>query len=144
MQKLFSFQAGVSLQLARVLWRSATIMVMVTVAHTLPAQNLVAESEQSASSSAGRSKGHIHYVAPTAGDISRAYMNCLIEVDKTMSVLAGHANLKAVHAEADSQRAFCENRKRDCRVKLDSPECRTFISEFEHSEVVDGAPLKGR
>jgi hypothetical protein len=83
-------------------------------------------------------------VKPTEEQISKAYMNCLIEVDKTLSVLAGNTNLKAVRSEAESQRAFCVNRKRDCVTGPTSSECQTFIDEFKHTELTEQSPGAGK
>lgn len=58
----------------------------------------------------------------------KAYMNCLLEVDKTGESLIGKG--KAREAESKSQLQFCDNRKKDCSANLNSPECRTFIEEF--------------
>lgn len=66
-------------------------------------------------------------------DISRAYMNCLIEVDRTMAELSVKANTKAVRAEAESQKAFCANRKKDCKEAPTSAGCRVFLEEFKES-----------
>lgn len=73
--------------------------------------------------------------SPSADEIGRAYMNCLIEVDNTLAELALKAKQKALKSEAESQRAFCANRKRDCLVRSTSPECRTFIEEFSQSKL---------
>ena len=64
--------------------------------------------------------------------ISKAYMNCLIEVDRSMAELMRHANAKAVRAESKSQRAFCENRKKECKETPDSAGCSTFLEEFNN------------
>jgi len=71
----------------------------------------------------------------TQDEISKVYMNCLNDVDKTISVLAGRAKIRAVQSEAESQRAFCANRKRDCKERPNSPECRTFVEEFRNTEL---------
>lgn len=66
----------------------------------------------------------------TPEELSKVYMNCLIEVDRTLATLARHAKGRAVQSEAESQRAFCANRKRDCQENPQSAECRTFVEEF--------------
>lgn len=66
-------------------------------------------------------------------------MNCLIEVDRTMSKLAGVTNVRAVRAEAESQRAFCANRKRDCTANAESAECRIFVEEFQLTVLDEGS-----
>ena len=58
----------------------------------------------------------------------KAYMNCLLEVDKTGESLIGKG--KAREAESKSQLQFCDNRKKDCGANPNSPECRTFVEEF--------------
>jgi hypothetical protein len=78
--------------------------------------------------------------AASAQELSKVYMNCLIEVDRTLSVLARHAKHKAVESEAESQRAFCANRKRDCQERPQSAECRTFVEEFSQSVGVGASP----
>lgn len=78
----------------------------------------------------------------TSEDISKAYMNCLIEVDKTMSNLAGVTNLKAVRVEVESQRTFCANRKRDCIVNPESAECGIFVEEFQITVLDEGGAGK--
>jgi hypothetical protein len=60
--------------------------------------------------------------------VRKAYMNCLLEVDKTGESLIGHG--KAREAESKSQLRFCDNRKKDCGVNRNAPECRTFVEEF--------------
>jgi hypothetical protein len=115
----------------------AGVLVVVSLALLQPSESFAADSQQAASSSASAQlQPHTSAVA-TDADLSRAYMNCLIEVDKTMAALSGNADLKAVRIEAQSQRAFCDNRKRDCQAKRDSAECRTFISEFQQSVLVE-------
>jgi hypothetical protein len=120
-------------------WRLLLIVTLVALAVTLVNSRLEAQSKQIASSSARTSSQEPQEksASATQADLSRAYMNCLIEVDKTMSALAGQAKLKALQIESESQRAFCDNRRRDCLSQLDSPECRTFISEFQRTELVD-------
>ena len=58
----------------------------------------------------------------------KAYMNCLLEVDKTGESLIGKG--KAREAESKSQLQFCDNRKKDCGTNPNSPECHTFVEEF--------------
>lgn len=129
----------------KTVWREVAVTAMVCITLILPTQHLVAERAQDAASpSAATHESQHQPIAVTEADISRAYMNCLIEVDKTMAVLAGHANLKAVRAESQSQRAFCENRKRDCLGHQNSSECRTFIAEFRQSELVEGTAVKSK
>jgi hypothetical protein len=60
--------------------------------------------------------------------VRKAFMNCLLEVDRTEDSISGSA--KARKAEAETQRIFCENRKRECGVKKDGIDCRTFVEEF--------------
>lgn len=60
--------------------------------------------------------------------VRKAFMNCLLEVDRTEDSISSSA--KARKAEAETQRLFCENRKRECGVKKDGIDCRTFVEEF--------------
>ncbi len=124
--------------------RATAIAALVLVLFGLPLPRLAAESEQVSSPNTSLSGNPAKTRVFSQADLSRAFMNCLIEVDKTMSVLASNSNNKAVRAETKSQRAFCENRKRDCLAQIDSPECRTFISEFERSDLVEGVTTKGK
>lgn len=74
----------------------------------------------------------------TPDELSKVYMNCLIEVDRTLAGLAKHAKSKAVQSEAQSQRAFCMNRKRDCQDRPQTVECRTFVEEFINAGTIVG------
>jgi hypothetical protein len=60
--------------------------------------------------------------------VRKAYMNCLLEVDKTEDSV--FSSRKARRAEADTQRLFCDNRKKECTAKRDGVDCRTFVEEF--------------
>jgi hypothetical protein len=80
----------------------------------------------------------------TSEEISKAYMNCLIEVDKTMSNLAEVTNLKAVRVEVESQRTFCANRKRDCIINPESAECGIFVEEFQMTVLDEGGSGKSK
>jgi hypothetical protein len=134
-----------SLALRSVAWRAVARAALISVAlFALPTQHLIAEREQAASHSASTLDQQPKPSIPTEADLSRAYMNCQIEVDRSISALVGHTNVKAVRVESQSQRAFCENRKRDCLARRDSSECRTFIAEFERSELIGGGLKKGK
>jgi hypothetical protein len=65
-------------------------------------------------------------VAPEA--VRKAYMNCLLEVDRIGQELI--TNQKAREEESRMQLKFCENRKKECSLNRDSAECRTFVEEF--------------
>jgi hypothetical protein len=75
-------------------------------------------------------------------EIDRAYMNCQMEVDRNTGELVGKADRRALLAEVKSQRVFCDNRKHDCVVGPQSPECLTFVDEFKVSSFIEST-LKG-
>jgi hypothetical protein len=60
--------------------------------------------------------------------VRKAYMNCLLEIDRTEDSL--ELSHKARRAEVETQRLFCDNRKKDCTAKKDGLDCRTFVEEF--------------
>jgi hypothetical protein len=66
----------------------------------------------------------------TTEEISKAYMNCLMDVDLMVADLVANDKAKARSSETKAQLAFCENRKKDCKSAPKSPECRVFIEEF--------------
>jgi hypothetical protein len=66
----------------------------------------------------------------TSEEISKAYMNCLMDLDLMVADLVANDKQQARSSEAKAQLAFCENRKRDCKSAPKSPECRVFIEEF--------------
>lgn len=158
MHSRVSFEVGRSARRlqtwAKATVRTVTILVLVVVVlglrlRYLLAENRTAENRTAQNQHAAVPHGSITEPQSKSADssqaeLSRAYMNCLIEVDKTMSVLAGNSNIKAVRAESQSQRAFCENRKRDCLSKIDSAECRTFISEFQRTELVEDTTRRAK
>jgi hypothetical protein len=63
-------------------------------------------------------------------DISKAYMNCLMDVDVMVGELAADKKQRASLAETETQLAFCENRKRECKMSPGSADCKVFIEEF--------------
>ncbi|MFN4895336.1 MAG: hypothetical protein ACK5GN_05995 [Pseudomonadota bacterium] len=98
-----------------------------------PVQAVASVGDEKARNEAGKASNE---------DVSRAYMNCLIEADKTLAGLAGQVEVKALRAESESQRAFCNNRKRDCVTDARSAECRTFVEEFRTAELVESNSRK--
>ncbi len=60
--------------------------------------------------------------------VRKAYMNCLLESDRTEDTTSLAS--KARRLEVETQRRFCDNRKRDCTSKKDGADCRTFVEEF--------------
>jgi hypothetical protein len=72
----------------------------------------------------------------TKDEISKAYMNCLIDVDNTLALLAKKAEAKVVQYESVSQRGFCENRRKDCNRDSLSADCQTFMEEFVNAKVL--------
>jgi len=87
-----------------------------------------------AQADAASSKSWQEYSTPTPPPtiapemIRKAYMNCLLESDRTEDT-ASLAS-KARRLEVETQRRFCDNRKRDCTAKRDGADCRTFVEEF--------------
>lgn len=65
-------------------------------------------------------------IAPAA--IRKAYMNCQLDVDETKETSSLSSKVRRI--EAETKMAFCENRRRDCSLKKDGPDCRTFVEEF--------------
>ncbi len=60
--------------------------------------------------------------------VRKAYMNCLLEIDRTEESM--ELNRKARRVEVETQRQFCDNRKKECTLKKDGLDCRTFVEEF--------------
>jgi hypothetical protein len=73
----------------------------------------------------------------TTDEISKAYMNCLIDVDSTIAELAKKAEAKVVQYEMESQRGFCEKRKRGCNKDSTAADCQTFMEEFVNVKVLE-------
>ncbi len=61
--------------------------------------------------------------------IDKAYMNCLLEVDRIADSFS-KAKSKIGDHEAKSQQLICNNRKRDCAQSPESLDCRNFIDEY--------------
>lgn len=60
--------------------------------------------------------------------VSKAYMNCLFEVDDVVEGLSN--NPQARDAEEKAHRVFCQNRKESCLRLGDDADCRVFIEDF--------------
>jgi hypothetical protein len=63
-------------------------------------------------------------------EISKAYMNCLMDVDLMAGDLVANDKHRARLSETKTQLAFCENRKQECKMRPGSPDCKVFIEEF--------------
>jgi hypothetical protein len=63
-------------------------------------------------------------------EISKAYMNCLMDVDLMVGDLVANDKHRARLSETKTQLAFCENRKQECKMRPGSPDCKVFIEEF--------------
>ncbi len=64
----------------------------------------------------------------TEEGVRKAYMNCLLEVDKVQE--EDSFSRKAREEESRSRLKFCDNRKKDCSLQRQSADCRTFVEEF--------------
>lgn len=64
-----------------------------------------------------------------ANRISRAFMNCLMQIDQNSEQFS--KNPKVIESEQKSAKFFCEQRKADCRQKIDSDDCEAFLEDYD-------------
>lgn len=113
----------------------SALWLLVLVCSVLPVLSSAQEfrvipEPDSAEVNPAKGKGERAKKSYTNEDISKAFMNCLIDVDNTLAVLAKKAEAKVVQSESVSQRGFCENRRKDCNKDSRSPDCQIFMEEF--------------
>ena len=65
-------------------------------------------------------------------EVSKAYMNCLLEADRALESFAG--NFRARDHESKLHLKLCENRKRDCSLNRGGADCRAFVEEFAQGD----------
>ena len=60
--------------------------------------------------------------------VSRAYMNCLRDVDENSAELI--ANPKARDSEERYMRKFCDGRRESCIAHSDDAQCKLFLEDY--------------
>jgi hypothetical protein len=105
-----------------------SLVVVLSAAKLCQAEPAVIATPSSNGEKVRANQTDSEYITPE--QISKAYMNCLMDVDMMVADMVEGNKNKARRAEREAQLSFCLNRKNDCKNKPNSPGCRVFIEEF--------------